>query len=64
VEDEGIYVQYEWGYDMCGAGEREERNIKEITMQCYTATLPPLPFTKSWTICADVVGGTLPEFHP
>jgi len=44
VEDEGIYVQYEWGYDMCGVGEREGRKIKEITMQCYTATLPPFTF--------------------
>ena len=50
MEDEGIYVQYEWGYDMCGVGEREGRKIKEITMQCYTATLPPLPFTKSFTM--------------
>jgi hypothetical protein len=50
VEDEGIYVQYEKGYDMCGVGEREGRKIKEITMQCYTATLPPLPFTKSFTM--------------
>ena len=50
MEDEGIYVQYEWGYDMCGVGEREEGNMKEIIMQCYTATLPPLPFTKSFTM--------------
>ena len=63
MEDEGIYVQYEWGYDMCGVGEREGRKVKEITMQCYTATLPPLPFTKV-LLCADVVGGTLPGFHP
>jgi hypothetical protein len=34
---------------MCGVVEIEERNIKEIIMQCYTATLPPLPFTKSLT---------------
>ena len=43
MEDEGIYVQHEWGYDMCGVGEREERKIKEITMQCYTATTGDFP---------------------
>ena len=41
MEDEGIYVQYEWGYDMCGVGEREERNIKEnnyAVLYCNTTT--------------------------
>jgi hypothetical protein len=32
---------------MCGVGKREERNIKEIIMQCYTAT----PLQKCDFVC-------------